>query len=119
LRKDLLFELPNQLKKTGVKALIVPIEDWTEVPAGAKKQVEIRCNELGLECAFPKPFCSLSPRRVAYDRRFIEETKVGRPLLEITMRMVDKKDYRMRNRQTQRTMWVDTVHCAETRRSAD
>ncbi|MGA2385085.1 MAG: DUF166 family protein [Candidatus Bathyarchaeia archaeon] len=93
LQKDLLLELPNQLKKAGIKALIAPIEDWTEVPVGVRKQVETRCNELGLECAFPKPFCTLEPEA---DKptiaRFIEETKVGRPLLEITLSMVDKKE---------------------------
>lgn len=104
LHKDLLLELPNQLAKAGIKALIVPIEDWTEVPVGVRKQVETRCNELGLECAFPKPFCTLEPEA---DKptiaRFIEETKVGRPLLEVTLRMVDKKE---------------VIECAVVRRSA-
>src|SRR4030066_1952898 len=93
LHKDLLLELPNQLKKAGIKALIAPVEDWVEVPLGVRKQVETRCSELGLECAFPKPFCTLEPQA---DKptiaRFIEETKVGRPLLEITLAIVDKKE---------------------------
>jgi hypothetical protein len=104
LHKDLLLELPNQLKKAGIKALIVPIEDWNEVPVGVRKQVENRCNELGLESAFPKPFCTLEPQA---DKptisRFIKETRVGRPLLEITLRMVDKKE---------------VIECAVVRRSA-
>ena len=104
LHKDLLLELPNQLKKAGIKALIVPVEDWVEVPLGVRKQVEARCSELGLECAFPKPFCTLEPEK---DKptiaRFIEETKVGRPLLEITLAMVDKKE---------------VIECAVVRRSA-
>ena len=104
LHKDLLLELPNQLKKAGIKALIAPIEDWNEVPLGVRKQVETRCSELGLECAFPKPFCTLEPEK---DKptiaRFIEETKVGRPLLEITLAMVDKKE---------------VIECAVVRRSA-
>ncbi len=104
LHKDLLLELPNQLKKAGIKALIAPIEDWVEVPMGVKKQVESRCQELGIECAFPKPFCTLEPEA---DKptiaRFIEETKVGRPVLEVTLRMVDKKE---------------VIECAIVRRSA-
>jgi hypothetical protein len=104
LHKDLLLELPNQLKKAGIKALIAPIEDWVEVPLGVRKQVEAKCNELGLECAFPKPFCTLEPEK---DKptiaRFIEETKVGRPMLEITLAMVDKKE---------------VIECAVVRRSA-
>jgi hypothetical protein len=104
LHKDLLLELPNLLKRAGIKALIVPIEDWVEVPLGVRNQVEVRCKALGIECVFPKPFCTLEPQA---DKptiaRFIEETKVGRPLLEITLRMVDKKE---------------VIECAVVRRSA-
>ena len=104
LHKDLLLELPNQLKKAGIKALIAPVEDWNEVPVGVKKQLETRCSELGIECAFPKPFCTLEPEaNKPMIARFIEETKVGRPLLEITLRMVDKKE---------------VIECAVVRRSA-
>lgn len=85
LHKDLLLELPHHIKKAGIKALIAPIEDWQEVPSGVRKQVEEKCKELQLECAFPKPFCTMEPEK---DKptiaRFIEETKVGRPLLEIS-----------------------------------
>jgi hypothetical protein len=104
LHKDLLLELPNQINKEGIKALIVPIEDWNEVPTGVRKQIETRCSELGLECAFPKPFCTLEPEK---DKptiaRFIKETKVGRPLLEITLKKVGNKEL---------------IECAVVRRSA-
>ena len=85
LHKDLLLELPHHIQKVGIKGLIVPIEDFIEVPSGLRKQVEESCQELGLENAFPKPFCSLKP---AEDKpiisRFITELKVGRPSLEIS-----------------------------------
>jgi hypothetical protein len=69
-----------------------------------RKQVEAKCNELGLECAFPKPFCTLEPEKdKSTIARFIEETKVGRPMLEITLAMVDKKE---------------VIECAVVRRSA-
>ncbi|MEM2968017.1 MAG: DUF166 family protein, partial [Candidatus Bathyarchaeia archaeon] len=85
LHKDLLLELPHHVSKAGIKALIVPIEDWQEVPSGVRKQVEEKCGELGLECAFPKPFCALEPEKgKPLIARFIEETRVGRPLLEIS-----------------------------------
>ena len=104
LHKDLLLELPNRLHAAGVKGLIVPIEDWQEVPSGVRKQVEIKCNKLELECAFPKPFCTLEPEK---DKptiaRFIEETKVGRPLLEISLTTIGKDE---------------VIECAVVRRSA-
>jgi len=85
LHKDLLLELPSHLQKVGIRGLIVPIEDFVEIPSGLRKQVEERCQELGLENAFPKPFCSLEP---AVDKplisRFVTELKIGRPSLEIS-----------------------------------
>jgi hypothetical protein len=84
LHKDLLLELPNHIQKFGIKGLIVPIEDFNEVPSGLRKQVEEKCQGLELENVFPKPFCSLTP---AEDKpvisRFVNELKVGRPSLEI------------------------------------
>ncbi len=93
LHKDLLLELPEILKKAGVKALIAPIEDWQELPTGVKKQMEEKCREQGLECAFPKPFCTLEPE---VDKptiaRFIRETNVGRPLLEVSTTKIGKDE---------------------------
>jgi hypothetical protein len=104
LHKDLLLELPEHIAKAGIKALIAPIEDWQEVPLGVRKQVEAKCVELGLECAFPKPFCTLTPEK---DKptivRFIAETKVGRPLLEISLTAIGKDE---------------VIECAVVRRSA-
>ena len=85
LHKDLLLELPHYIQKVGMKGIIVPIEDFIEVPSGLRKQVEERCQELGLENSFPKPFCSLE---AAEDKptisRFVSELKVGRPALEVS-----------------------------------
>ncbi|MCW4044540.1 MAG: DUF166 family protein [Candidatus Bathyarchaeota archaeon] len=104
LHKDLLLELPEHIAKAGIKALIAPIEDWQEVPLGVRKQVETRCVELGLECAFPKPFCTLVPEEGKPTiAKFIAETKVGRPLLEITLATIGKDE---------------VIECAVVRRSA-
>jgi hypothetical protein len=93
LHKDLLLELPEHLKKAGITALIAPIEDWQEFPTGVRKQMEQKCAELGLECAFPKPFCTLEPEKNKPTiARFIEETKVGRPLLEISTTAIGKDE---------------------------
>jgi hypothetical protein len=93
LHKDLLLELPQHIKNAGIKAIIAPIEDWQEVPTGIRNQLEGKCRELGLEFAFPKPFCTLVPEK---DKptiaRFIKETNVGRPLLEISTMKIGKDD---------------------------
>lgn len=85
LHKDLLLELPHQIQKVGTRGLIVPIEDFIEVPSGLRKQIEEECQEQGLESVFPKPFCSLEPSvNKPTISRLIAELKVGRPLLEIS-----------------------------------
>lgn len=86
LHKDLLLELPKHIHESGVKALIAPIEDFNEVPSGLRKQVEEKCSKLGLENAFPKPFCSLEQAEdKPWISRFAAEFKVGKPLLEVTV----------------------------------
>jgi thymidylate synthase len=93
LHKDLLLELPQYVKNAGIKALIAPIEDWQEIPMGTKKQLEERCGDLGLECSFPKPFCTLEPEKGKPTiAKFIEETKVGRPILEISTTKIGKDE---------------------------
>ena len=85
LHKDLLLELPHHIQKVGIEGLIVPIEDFAEVPSGLRKQLEERGVELGLETAFPKPFCSLkSAEGKPTISRFVNELKIGKPLLEIS-----------------------------------
>jgi hypothetical protein len=85
LHKDLLLELPHHIEKAGVKGLIVPIEDFNEVPSGLRKQLEERCLELGLESAFQNLSVPLMP---SDDKplisRFVAELGVGRPELEIS-----------------------------------
>jgi hypothetical protein len=86
LHKDLLLELPSKLEESGVGGFIVPIEDSVEVPSGLRKQAEETCLELGLESAFPKPFCSLEPSKdKPLISRFVNELKVGKPLLHVSV----------------------------------
>jgi len=94
LHEDLLLELPNHVQKFGIRGLIVPIEDFNEVPSGLRKQVEENCEKLGLESAFPKPFCSLEPAEgKPLISRFVEEFKVGRPSLEILIANRGKREF--------------------------
>jgi len=93
LHKDLLLELPLKLAEFGVKGLIVPIEDFAEVPLGLKKQVGEKCEELGLENSFPKPFCSLEPsEKKPLVSRFVHELRVGKPILNISVTGKGKRE---------------------------
>ena len=109
IHKDLLLELPHEIKTAEMKGLIIPIEDFTEVPVGLKRQTEETCQELGLESSFPKPFCSLE---ASQDKptisRFVKELKIGRPQLEITLKQ--KKNQTI----IQSTMVKQSAPCGST-----
>ena len=85
IHEDLLLALPSRLSREGIKGLIIPIEDFREVPAGLQKQLVEECEELSMEYAFPKPFCALEPKSTTtLISRFVEEFKIGKPSLRIT-----------------------------------
>jgi hypothetical protein len=85
IHQDLLLGLPLYLNQRGVKGLITPIEDFKEVPPGLQKQLEEECRDLGLEYAFPKPFCSLEQaENMPLISRFMREFMIGKPSLQIT-----------------------------------
>ena len=65
--------------------MITPVEDSREVPPGLRKQLKEECEELGIEYASPKPFCSLEPsEETPLVSRFIQDFKIGKPSLKIT-----------------------------------
>jgi hypothetical protein len=91
IHQDLLLALPSRLQREGIMGLIVPIEDFREVPSGLQKQLEEECQQLAVEYAFPKPFCSLEPAEARpLISRFVQEFKIGKPFLRITTEKGDR-----------------------------
>jgi len=84
IHPDILMELPPRLNDAGIKGLIVPVEQSREASSGLAKQVGERCSDLGIESAFPKPFCSLN-REEGIIGRFVSEFGIGIPVLEISV----------------------------------
>lgn len=85
IHQDLLLELPHQLKREGIRGLITPIEDVTDVPSGLRKQVAEACEDHAIEYAAPKPFCALKPPpSMPLLSRFTDAFKIGKPSLRIT-----------------------------------
>jgi carbon-monoxide dehydrogenase catalytic subunit len=82
LHPDLLLSLPELAQPAGVKALIVPLEDPQWLQGGARRQVEKKARQCGLEVVFPKPFCALR-EDPAYPEvaRFIRHFRIGYPEL--------------------------------------
>ncbi|MET1124843.1 MAG: DUF166 family protein [Archaeoglobaceae archaeon] len=81
LHADVLAELPAVLDGK-VSALIVPIEEPRWCPPGLRKQLAEKCEDLGMEFAAPKPFCSFKPKKKLM-REFYDYFRVGYPAFEV------------------------------------
>lgn len=94
IHQDLLLSLPSRLKQEEIKGLIIPIEDFREVPSGLQRQLEEECEELAIEYAFPKPFCSLEQtEEKPLISKFIQKFKIGKPSLKIITKERNKEIY--------------------------
>lgn len=74
IHMDLLTGLPELLQGTDIKAVIVPIEDPNWVPPGLQKQVLEAFENIGIQAAFPKPFCSLNAEEDTYNQKGVNLT---------------------------------------------
>jgi hypothetical protein len=83
VHQDILLELPNILKKSGCKALIVPCEGSDWVSRWTREMVIKECEELEVEYAFPKPFCTLNKGKFETINKFIDEFKLGKPKFKL------------------------------------
>ena len=85
IHHDLLAAADQIVEATGAKAVIVPIEDSTWVPPGLRAQVKETLDNIGVESAFPKPFCTLQPGVGPIIDEFIERYKIGSPIHYVDM----------------------------------
>ncbi len=78
LHPDLLSELPNY---SDCKLLIAPACDQRWCMAGLRKQIEERCDELGIKFESPKPFCNFKPK--GFGRKFSDYFSIGIPEFKV------------------------------------
>ncbi|TXT65000.1 MAG: Thymidylate synthase [Promethearchaeota archaeon] len=94
IHEDLLAGLPDFLKGSKIKAVIVPIENPKWVPPGLQTQVLHSFERAGIQGAFPKPFCALNTPEDEYNKvgfnltsqynyvtEFIDNFKIGKPIV--------------------------------------
>lgn len=87
VHEDLLLSLPALAKAAGSQAIIVPQDDTAWLSPGVRRQTQRICDELGLECAFPKPACALDAREdQAVIREFQDVYRIGKPKIVIQSR---------------------------------
>jgi hypothetical protein len=87
VHEDLLLSLPELVHAAGAQVLLVPQDDSDWLSPGVRRQTEALCKALGMECAFPKPACSLEARDdQPVLREFQRLYRIGRPKIVIQSR---------------------------------
>jgi len=80
---DIILELINMANAAGCKAIIAPREDPFWMTPSFVKTLEKKCEQKGLEYAFPRPFCSLTKGKHDFINRFIDQFGIGKPQYQV------------------------------------
>jgi hypothetical protein len=80
---DILSAMPILVKRARAKAVIVPLENRNWCLRGLQRQLEESLSEMDVECAFPKPFCTLEETGKPVIDSFIRHCKIGKPKIEM------------------------------------
>jgi hypothetical protein len=72
---------PDVAQLCGARAVIVPVDRRSWAPPGLLRQVKQRLEVLGIDSAFPMPFCSLAPREEQHPLIQAFARRYGRPEL--------------------------------------
>lgn len=86
---DIFLEILKRAPGAGCRALIAPREDPSWIDNSFLNKIKTVCEQLGLEYAFPRPFCSLSKGRFELINKFIEHFRIGMPEYEL---ILDEQD---------------------------
>ena len=85
IHPDLASMLPSLARQAEAKAAIAPIEDPKWISRGMQNELEKQFSEMGIESAFPKPFCSLEPKGTPVIDSFIKTLRIGRPRMHVIL----------------------------------
>lgn len=85
LHPDLLAALPTLAETAHARATIVPIEDPKWCPPSLRNELQHTFDDLGVESAFPKPFCSLDATGSGLVESFVRRYQIGRPVIEVSL----------------------------------
>ena len=85
LHPDLLAGLPELVRRARAKAAIVPIEDPKWCPPSLRSELQQSLYDLGIESAFPKPFCDLDATGGGLVEAFVRRYQIGRPAIETSL----------------------------------
>ena len=87
IHEQILIEIISRCAERGTRGVVVPLEapDW--VSGSARAEARALCRRLGMEIAFPKPFCSFAPPAESVLAAFRARFHIGKP--EVRLRVED------------------------------
>lgn len=85
VHQEILLSLPRVVSAAGSRVIIAPSEGPGWVSRWVRGQVKKACRELDMGCAFPKPFCSLSPGIHPAVDEFMEYFHIGYPKIKLVL----------------------------------
>lgn len=86
LHPDLLLALPSVAKESEARAVVVPIEDRSWCPVAVRRRLTEDLEKIDVECAFPKPFCSLEGSGQPVLEEFVRQYRIGRPRIDVDVK---------------------------------
>ena len=58
--------VPAIVRLSGVKSVIMPVDNSSWLPLGLQNQIEAEIINMGVTAVFPKPFCTLTERTAGF-----------------------------------------------------
>ena len=85
IHEQVLLEVLRSCRRWGTRGVVVPLEAPAWVGSGTIAEAERICQSLNVEIAFPKPFCTFSPRDGIL-AEFRKTWRVGYPDVELELK---------------------------------
>jgi len=85
VHQEILLALPDLASRAGSRVIIAPSEAPGWVSRWVRGEVRKACRRLDMGCAFPKPFCSLSPGIHPAVDEFMQYFRIGYPRLRLEL----------------------------------
>lgn len=87
VHQEIMLALPERAKAVGCRAMLIPQEDPEWLSKWLIAEMRKRAASLGLEIAFPKPFCALEPDQAhPFVNQVMEHFRIGKPKLKFEVK---------------------------------
>lgn len=85
VHEQILLELVKRAGEWGTRGVVVPLEAPGWISPAARAEAFALAERLGLEIAFPKPFCAFRPPAGSLLDEFRRHFRIGHPEVELTV----------------------------------